>query len=245
MENKFKEILEKGLKELQININEEQTDYFLRYFLLLEEWNQKINLTAIKEPEEVAVKHFLDSLAAGQYVDFQKGQKLLDLGTGAGFPGLIFKIFKQDLTVTLVDSVQKKVNFLKQVINELELGKTEALHIRAEELGQNFLYRRNYQIVTARAVASMAVLAEYCLPLLTQGGTFYALKGPNFQEELKEAEYAIKLLGGRLQEVIEYKLPVTADQRTLIMITKEKETPREYPRKSGLPVKKPLVISKG
>lgn len=244
MKNKFIEVLEKGLIELKINLNDKQKESYLAYFQLLDEWNQKINLTAIKEPEEVAIKHFLDSLAAANYFSFEEGQKLLDLGSGAGLPGLILKILKPELNMILVDTVHKKVSFLNLAIKELELAQIEALHRRAEDLGRDPLYREKHQVVTARAVAPMAVLCEYCIPLLALGGRFYALKGPNYQEELEEAQFAIKRLGGKVEKVLKYNLPLVDDQRTLIVIEKEKNTPKEYPRKSGLPAKKPLTDKK-
>lgn len=236
----FLTVFNQGLTELGIDLTGEQKEQYLKYLDLLTEWNQKVNLTAIKEQREIAVKHFLDSLAAGVYFDWNNQGKMLDLGSGAGFPGLVLKIWQPDRQITLVDSVQKKVNFMKQVIDSLELEDAIPLHSRAEGLGRDGDHRQQYGLVTARAVAELGVLCEYCLPLLAVGGYFYALKGPNYEEELQAGEYAIKVLGGKLEAVKNYNLPVDGNQRTLIIIKKVRATPKEYPRKSGLPRKKPL-----
>lgn len=237
----FLTVLDQGLAELGIHISDKQKGQYLKYFDLLTEWNQKVNLTAIKEDREIAVKHFLDSLAAGVYFHWQNQGKMLDLGAGAGFPGLVLKIWQSDRQMILVDSVQKKVNFMKLVIKNLELDGATPLHSRAEDLGRDNTHRQQYGLVTARAVAELRVLCEYCLPLLAVGGYFYALKGPNFQEELEAGEYAIQVLGGQLAAVKEYDLPVDGDRRSLIIIKKVIPTPKGYPRKSGLPSKKPLT----
>ena len=237
----FLTVLEKGLGELGVDLTENQKEQYLKYLGLLTEWNQKVNLTAIKEEREIAVKHFLDSLAAGVYFNWHNQGKMLDLGSGAGFPGLVLKIWQPDKQIVLVDSVQKKVNFMNEVIEKLGLEGAIALHSRAEDLCRDGTHRQQYDMVMARAVAGVPVLCEYCLPLLAVGSYFYALKGPNYQDELEAGEYAIKVLGGRIEEIINYDLPVEGDQRSLIIIKKVKPTPKEFPRKSGLPSKKPLI----
>ncbi|NLC77940.1 MAG: 16S rRNA (guanine(527)-N(7))-methyltransferase RsmG [Clostridia bacterium] len=237
----FLTVLEKGIAELKIDLTGEQKSQYLQYQELLTYWNQKINLTAIKEERVIAIKHFLDSLAAGALMKWDKQGIMLDLGSGAGFPGLVLKIWQPQWQFTLVDSVQKKVNFMNLVIESLRLEKTIAVHRRAEDLGRLADHRHRYDRVVARAVAALPVLCEYCLPLVATGGYFYALKGPNYREELEQAQAAIAVLGGRLETVREYRLPLTKDSRSLIIIEKTRDTPKQYPRKSGLPGKKPIM----
>lgn len=229
------------LERRGLPITDEKMTQFKLYLELLQEWNKKINLTAITEQEEVYLKHFYDSLTAGLYVDFSKGvHSLCDVGSGAGFPSIPLKILYPELSITIVDSLKKRINFLEVVVDALNLTGIELLHDRAETFGQNKQYRATYDFVTARAVARMSVLAELCLPLVKKGGSFIAMKAAHAPEELKDAEKAIAMLGGKIREDFAFELPREAGERHIIMIDKKKETPNKYPRKPGTPNKTPL-----
>lgn len=229
------------LERRGLPITDEKMTQFKLYLELLQEWNKKINLTAITEQEEVYLKHFYDSLTAGLYVDFSKGvHSLCDVGSGAGFPSIPLKILYPELSITIVDSLKKRINFLEVVVDALNLTGVELLHDRAETFGQNKQYRATYDFVTARAVARMSVLAELCLPLVKKGGSFIAMKAAHAPEELKDAEKAIATLGGKIREDFAFELPREAGERHIIMIDKKKETPNKYPRKPGTPNKTPL-----
>ena len=234
----FAEILAARGAEAQLSFTEEQLAQFTRYYELLVETNKVMNLTAITEPEEVAVKHMVDSLLA--YEDGMQGKTLVDVGTGAGFPGVPLKIYCPSLRVTLVDSLGKRLRFLQQVIDELGLKGIRCEHLRAEDAGRSKKYREQYDYVTARAVARLSVLSEYCLPLAKKGGQFIALKGSRFAEEIEEGEAAVKILGGKIISAEPVKLPGLDDGRAIIKIAKIKATPAQYPRKAGTPEKQPL-----
>ena len=234
----FAEILAARGAETQLSFTEEQLAQFKRYYELLVETNKVMNLTAITEPEEVAVKHMVDSLLA--YEDGMQGKTLVDVGTGAGFPGVPLKIYCPSLRVTLVDSLGKRLRFLQQVIDELGLKGIRCEHLRAEDAGRSKKHREQYDYVTARAVARLSVLSEYCLPLAKKGGQFIALKGSRFAEEIEEGEAAVKILGGKIISAEPVKLPGLDDGRAIIKIAKIKATPAQYPRKAGTPEKQPL-----
>ena len=234
----FAEILAARGAEAQLSFTEEQLAQFTRYYELLVETNKVMNLTAITEPEEVAVKHMVDSLLA--YEDGMQGKTLVDVGTGAGFPGVPLKIYCPSLRVTLVDSLGKRLRFLEQVIDELGLKGIRCEHLRAEDAGRSKKHREQYDYVTARAVARLSVLSEYCLPLAKKGGQFIALKGSRFAEEIDEGEAAVKILGGKIISAEPVKLPGLDDGRAIIKIAKIKATPAQYPRKAGTPEKQPL-----
>lgn len=234
----FAEILAARGAEAQLSFTEEQLAQFTRYYELLVETNKVMNLTAITEPEEVAVKHMVDSLLA--YEDGMQGKTLVDVGTGAGFPGVPLKIYCPSLKVTLVDSLGKRLRFLQQVIDELGLKGIRCEHLRAEDAGRSKKHREQYDYVTARAVARLSVLSEYCLPLAKKGGQFIALKGSRFAEEIEEGEAAVKILGGKINSAEPVKLPGLDDGRAIIKIAKIKATPAQYPRKAGTPEKQPL-----
>lgn len=204
---------------------------FSRYCGMLQEWNRKMNLTAITDDRGVAVKHFLDSLLPLTLWELPRGAALIDVGTGAGFPGVPMKLLRPDLELTLLDSLQKRLNFLSALCGELEV-QAELVHARAEDAGRDPGRRERYDVATSRAVAGMGVLAEYCLPLLRVGGVLLAMKGSGGREEAREGEEAIALCGGRLREVKEYTLP-GGDRRTLLVVEKEKPTPKKYPRRAG------------
>lgn len=234
----FAEILAARGAEAQLSFTEEQLAQFTRYYELLVETNKVMNLTAITEPEEVAVKHMVDSLLA--YEDGMQCKTLVDVGTGAGFPGVPLKIYCPSLKVTLVDSLGKRLRFLQQVIDELGLKGIRCEHLRAEDAGRSKKHREQYDYVTARAVARLSVLSEYCLPLAKKGGQFIALKGSRFAEEIEEGEAAVKILGGKIISAEPVKLPGLDDGRAIIKIAKIKATPAQYPRKAGTPEKQPL-----
>ena len=236
--NEFKEKMIINVDKLGINLSEIQLKQFYNYMNLLIEWNKKINLTAIIEPDEIILKHFVDSLTISKYIS--DGTRVVDVGTGAGFPGIPLKIYRQDLEITLLDSLQKRINFLDEVIRELNLEKIETVHSRVEDFGKDKKYREKFDISTSRAVANLATLSEYLLPLVKIGGKVISMKGSLIEEELENSKNAIKILGGGIERVDEFDLPNSDISRNIILIDKIKETPNKYPRKAGEPSKKPL-----
>ena len=222
-------------------LNDQQIAQFERYFQLLVEWNEKMNLTAITQREEVYLKHFYDCLMALWNMPLDNyALQLCDVGAGAGFPSIPLKIAHPELQVTIVDSLQKRLTFINHLAQELGLEGVSCVHGRAEDVGQNPAYRGQFDLVTARAVASLNVLAEYCLPLVKIGGQFLALKAQKSDQELEEAGAAIRVLGAKLIKVTEDQLPVESADRRYILIQKTKETPNKYPRKAGKPAKNPI-----
>ncbi|MFL0505887.1 16S rRNA (guanine(527)-N(7))-methyltransferase RsmG [Ureibacillus sp. 179-F W5.1 NHS] len=230
-----------ALKNKGIELSDQQIAQFNKYFELLVEWNEKMNLTAITDVEGVYLKHFYDSISASFYFDFTKVQSVCDVGAGAGFPSLPIKICFPHLHVTIVDSLNKRITFLNHLSEQLQLDHVEFVHARAEEFGQNASYREKFEVITARAVARLAVLSELCFPLVKQGGYFVALKAAAGPEELKDAKKAITTLGGSLKEEFAYTLPIEESERTLYVFDKVKQTPKKYPRKPGVPNKTPIV----
>lgn len=225
-------------KNLGIKITAEQAAKFQKYMELLVEWNEKLNLTAITEPEEILEKHFLDSLTTLLACKPKDGSKVLDVGTGAGFPGVPIKIVRPDLQVTLLDGSNKRLNFLGELCSELGV-ECRRVHKRAEEAGLDKAMRENFDIVTARAVAQLRILCEYCLPLVKMKGYFIAMKGPGANEELFEARNALDILGGDKVDVKQVQLP-NAGERNLIVVRKLSFTPKGYPRHGGTIIKHPL-----
>lgn len=226
--------------ELMGQIGIEGADYgrFERYCTLLQEWNQRMNLTAILDDEGIAVKHFADSLLPLTLWDLPRNASLIDVGTGAGFPSVPMKLLREDLSLTLLDSLEKRLGFLRCLCGELGIEAT-TVHARAEDAGKNPLHRERYDLATARAVASLSLLAEYCLPLVKVGGVVLALKGSSGREEAEQARNAIALCGGEIEAVIDYKLP-NSDPRTLVLLRKKTATPPKYPRNSAQSSKNPL-----
>jgi 16S rRNA (guanine527-N7)-methyltransferase len=218
----------------------EQVRQFSRYYELLMVWNEKMNLTAITDPREVAVKHIVDSLSCLDTETFPYGCSVVDVGAGAGFPGVPLKIYRPDIRLYLVDSLLKRVAFLHAVVIELRLDGVAISHLRAEDAGRKPLFRNQCTVAVSRAVARLNVLCELCLPLVAVGGHFVALKGARFQDELSEAQTAIDILGGRVSQVKSVVLPGLDDVRAIIYIEKRQVTPQNYPRKAGIPEKKPL-----
>ncbi len=238
MEKDFKSVLEEKAKRINVNLSDKSIIDFYEYMQLLLEWNKKINLTAITEEDEIIVKHFVDSLTILKYIDEE--EKIIDVGTGAGFPGIPLAIVKRKNKFTLVDSLNKRINFLKEVKEKIELNNIEAIHSRAEDFGQDKNQRESFDIAISRAVAKLNTLVEYLIPLVRLNGKIICMKGNQIEEELKEASFAIKELGGEIKQKEEFLLPGTDIKRTIIVIEKIKKTPEKYPRKSGLPSKNPL-----
>lgn len=226
------------VEELGIKLSKEQAEMFFNYMNLLLEWNEKINLTAITEEKEVIVKHFVDSLTIAKYIP--EGASLVDVGTGAGFPGIPLKIIREDLKITLLDSLQKRINFLDVVIKELNLENIETIHARVEEFGKNSKYRESFEVATSRAVANLSTLTEYLLPLVKVGGIAICMKGSSIEEELETSKKAINVLGGKVSNVFEFDLPKTDIKRNLVIVDKINKTPSKYPRKPGMPSKEPI-----
>lgn len=232
------ELLIEEAKKIGVNLGEYGADRFDTYAERLVHWNKHVNLTAITEPDEIVIKHFIDCLYIMKYVEFKKGEKLVDVGTGAGFPGLPLLIANPDIDVNFVDSSNKRIGFLKDVLSNMGLF-GQRTHERAEDLGKNPEYREMYDYATARAVAPLNVLCEYCLPLVKVGGLFVSLKGSSGLQELESAKNAISVLGGELIKSAEYELP-NGDGRSIFIIRKVSQTPTKYPRKAKKIDTKPL-----
>ena len=233
-------ILEEGCKELGITLDEVQKKQFTDFYEYLVEKNKVMNLTGITEFQEVLVKHFLDSLACVKAVDMNKVNRIMDIGTGAGFPGVPLKIAFPHLEACLLDSLKKRVNFLEETFQLLKLENITAIHGRAEEFAKNKAYRETYDLCVSRAVSNLATLSEYCLPYVKTGGYFISYKSGTVQEEVEQAQKAVKILGGKIQDVVYFQLPDSEIQRSLVVIEKIKVTPGRYPRKAGTPLKEPL-----
>lgn len=233
-------VLTEKVKELSIVLNDKQIQQFEQYYNILVEWNKVMNLTAITEYEEVVEKHFLDSLTIVNAIHVEKIETLIDVGTGAGFPGIPLKIAFPHLKVTLLDSLNKRIKFLNEVINLLELNDIKAIHGRAEDYAKQAEYREQYDICVSRAVANLATLSEYCLPYVKVDGLFVPYKSGEIDEELKSSEKAVSILGGKVEEVVKFQLPGTDIGRSFVKIHKIKETKKKYPRKAGMATKEPL-----
>lgn len=235
------QILNDGCRQLGISLTEEQTEQFMLYYEKLIEVNRVMNLTAITEFEDVMRKHFLDSLTLVKAMDMKNVKRVLDLGTGAGFPGIPLKIAFPDTEFVLLDSLNKRVKFLHDIIELCRLKKIQAVHGRAEELAGKKEYRESFDLCVSRAVANLSSLSEYCLPYVEKGGLFVSYKSGNIQEELEAAGYAIQILGGRIKDTVKFKLPGSDMDRSLVVIEKIRETPARYPRRAGIPSREPLV----
>lgn len=230
-----------ALKEKGIQLDDHQVAQFKKYFELLVEWNEKMNLTAITDAPSVYLKHFYDSITASFYTDLTQELTLCDVGAGAGFPSIPLKICFPNLHVTIVDSLNKRINFLNELADQLELKNVRFVHARAEEFGQNSAYREQFDIVTARAVARLNVLAELCVPALKVNGKFIAMKGAAAADEMSDAKKALETLGVVLEDKYTFSLPLEESERTVFIFSKEKKTPKKYPRKPGTPNKTPIL----
>ena len=231
---------ERGLFELGIKLSEEQKTQFLQYYELLVEWNSFMNLTAITEFDQVITKHFLDSLSLVKVCDVAQAGRILDVGTGAGFPGIPLKIAFPEVEVVLLDSLNKRVKFLNEVIGQLGLSKITAIHGRAEDFARQKEYREQFDLVVSRAVANLSSLSEYCLPYVKVGGRFLAMKSDNCQEEVERAGRAIAKLGGQLRPMAQYQIPGTEITRRVVVVEKIRPTPKGYPRRFSRMKKAPL-----
>ena len=228
------------LEKIGITLNERQKQQFDKYYEMLVEWNKVMNLTGITEYDEVNLKHFTDSLTIARTQEMQKVQSVIDIGTGAGFPGIPLKIAFPHLKVVLLDSLNKRIKFLDAVIEELGLENISTIQGRAEDFAKKKEYREQFDLCVSRAVANLSTLSEYCLPFVAVNGSFVSYKSGDSEEEIHQAKHAISLLGGKVKNVVKFQLPGTDMGRALVEIKKTKQTPGKYPRKAGLPAKEPL-----
>lgn len=227
-------------KQLGITLSEKQMQQFIRYYELLVEWNSFMNLTAITEYEEVMEKHFVDSLAAVKVCDFHQVKTLIDIGTGAGFPGIPLKIAFPHMEVVLLDSLNKRTKFLNEVINQLGLENIRTIHGRAEDYAKQKEYREQFDVCVSRAVANLSTLSEYCIPYVRNMGDFISYKSGKIEEEVEQARKAVFILGGKISKIEKFCLADTDMERSFVIIKKEKKSPEKYPRKAGMPSKEPL-----
>lgn len=228
-----KELLFKGLEKLGYIISEEKCEMLEKYSKMLVEWNEKMNLTSITDSDGITIKHFLDSIVPIFTFNIEEGSKIIDVGTGAGFPGMPIKIVREDLKFTFMDSLNKRINFLKEVSGELGLKDAEFIHMRAEEGGKSQKYRQKYDFAVSRAVAPLKILSEYCIPFVKKGGIFAAFKSYDIDDEIKESKSMIGNLGGTVEDIKEVEIPFSDIKRKIILIRKEKDTPSQFPRKSN------------
>lgn len=235
--DEFYKLLNENLNEIDLQSDNIKAQKLYNYMKLLIEWNNKINLTSITDPKEIILKHFVDSLTINKYI--RNTSKVLDLGTGAGLPGIPNAIFEESTMFTLLDSLNKRIKFLQLIKEELKIENINPIHNRAEDLGNDINYREKYDVVFSRAVAPMNVLLEYMMPFVNVGGICICMKGPNFENEIKDSK-VVKILGGTIQEIANIKIGNNEIQRNLIIIKKECKTPIKYPRKAGIPAKSPI-----
>lgn len=232
--NKIKDIA----KNINLELNDEKVKKFYNYMELLLQWNEKVNLTAITEPNDIILKHFIDSLTIERYID--KNVNIIDIGTGAGFPGIPISIARTDINITLMDSLNKRIKFLDEVIKENKLNNAKTIHARAEELARDKDYREKFDIATSRAVASLNVLLEYMLPFVKVGGYCICMKGSNIEDEILNSKRALNALKGVIEKIEEFELPNSDMSRNIIIVKKVGKTLSKYPRKAGTPTKDPL-----
>ena len=237
-EEKFINILIEKAEKIEVDISIEKAKRFYAYMKIMLEWNEKINLTAITEENEIILKHFIDSISINEHI--KNSNKIIDVGTGAGFPGIPLKIINDDIDFILMDSLNKRIKFLEEVKEKLELKKIELVHARAEELGKDIKYRAKADVAVSRAVSNLRVLVEYMLPLVKKDGICICMKGPKLLEEIEDAKNAIGKLGGKIEKIENIMLPGNEIERNIVIIRKIEATPNKYPRKPGIPMKQPL-----
>lgn len=235
----MEKILIQASNEISLHLDDEQIEKFIKYKDMLLEYNEKFNLTAITDEKEIALKHFIDSITVCKFIDF-KNKSFIDIGTGAGFPAIPIKIYENTSKAVLVDSLNKRVNFLKEVGEHINLTNTEYIHARAEDLAKDVHYREKFDYCISRAVANLASLTEYSLPFVKVGGYFIALKGPAVYEEIEKAEFAVKTLGGEIERVEDVTIPILELNHKLVFIKKVKKTEKKYPRKGTKIIKNPI-----
>ncbi|KOF57521.1 16S rRNA methyltransferase [Clostridium sp. DMHC 10] len=234
------DIIKMECENIGLEINEEKYNKFIKYKDLMKEWNEKVNLTAITDDKEIIIKHFVDSIKAFEFKGLDASIKIIDVGTGAGLPGIPIKIMNDKAEVVLLDSLQKRINFLNEIIDQLKLDGIKTIHGRAEDFGADLNYREKFDVAISRAVANMAVLAEFCMPFVKKNGYFIALKGPAVEEEISEAKKAISVLGGKIEDIIQVSFQDSDLKHNLVIIKKIKCTPKQYPRRAGTVNKKPI-----
>lgn len=234
------DMLNEACQSMVLSFDEEKYNKFIKYKDLIKEWNQKINLTAITDDEEIIKKHFIDSIKVFNCDYVKNAKSIIDIGTGGGFPGIPMKIVKEDSKMVLLDSLNKRINFLNEVIDDLSLPNIKTIHGRAEDFAQTAEYRQKFDLAVSRAVANLTVLLEFCLPYVKVGGHFVALKGPAIEEEIKAAEGALKALGGKIEKIIEVDIEGSDLKHNLLVVKKIKDTPKKYPRKAGMVTKNPI-----
>lgn len=238
IKEEFSQKMQAYSNEIGILLEDKQINQFYQYMKLLLEWNEKINLTAIIKPEEIILKHFIDSMTIAKHIE--KSAKIIDVGTGAGFPGIPLKIIREDIEVTLLDSLNKRINFLNEVIEQLSLQKIITVHSRVEEFGKNKKYREVFDCAISRAVANLATLSEYLIPLVKLEGSCISMKGADVEEEIQQSKKAILVLGGKIEKIEKFQLPKSDMKRNIVIIRKIRPTPSKYPRKPGTPGKEPI-----
>lgn len=237
----MKKYLDEEFKNAGLTISETQLQQFLSYYKLLVEWNKVMNLTAITDYKEVVIKHFVDSIIIYRYLDLSKALKVIDIGTGAGLPGIPLKIVFPNLNITLLDSLKKRISFLNTVIDQLGLDCINTIHGRTEDIAKKTEYREQYDICVSRAVANLSTLSEYCIPYVKVGGCFMAYKSGNSEEEIDVSKKSIKVMGGKINKVEQFYIPGTDISRCIVMVDKLHNTDFKYPRKAGIPGKKPIL----
>lgn len=239
MKNKEQRLIE-NIKMISVELTNKQVSQFIKFYEMLVEWNKVMNLTGITEYDEVVMKHFVDSLSIVKVNGFDNVTSIIDVGTGAGFPGIPLKIVFPEIKITLLDSLNKRIKFLNAVIDELELENIETIHGRAEDFSKKEDYREQYDLCVSRAVANLATLSEYCLPYVKEDGYFLPYKSGDIKEEAANSKKAVKILGGSIEDIISFEIPDTDMARTILKIHKTKATPKRFPRKAGLPTKEPI-----
>lgn len=234
------DIMSAACSDVKLNFNEETYNKFMQYKDMIKYWNEKINLTAITEDEQMVKKHFIDCIKIFKFSPLKEAKNIIDIGTGAGFPGIPIKLVSSDTNVVLLDSLNKRINVLNEVINKLNLKDINTIHGRAEDFSRKVEYREKFDIAVSRAVANLSVLSELCIPYVKLGGYFIAMKGPSVEEELKEGKNSVSILGGKIEDIIKIEIEDSNLNHNLVVVRKIKNTPKAYPRKAGTAVKKPL-----